>query len=221
MQETTLPLHRYFDMDKRLVFALLCVYYILFSYLWKELLFTDDVYYNTYAEQISLERIERYINIQRKVQWVAYIIMPLIILCKTSLVAICLNVGTLFAGYKIPFGKLFRIAAIAEGVFVLSSFVRMMWLYFVVQPSTIQEIKLFYPLSLLSFFSSGTVESWLMYPLQTINIFELTYWAVLALGMKWVLNEKFGRSFSLVMSSYGVGLLLWGLFITFLSITYS
>jgi hypothetical protein len=213
-------LRQYLNFDKRFIFISLCIYYVLFSYLWQEFLFTDSVYYNTFGEQVSLERIEAYINIQRSLKWIGFAILPLIILIKTSLVAVCLNIGTIFAGYRTQFGKLFKITLLAESVFVAASFVRVLWLYFVVKPETIVQIKMFYPLSLLSLYKDR-VEGWLVYPLQTLNLFELAYWLVLALGLKWLLNQRYEKALLLVMASYGVGLLVWAVFITFLSVNMS
>lgn len=59
-----------------------------------------------------------------------------------------------------------------------------------------------------------------MYPLQTLNVFELVYWLLLAKGVSEALNRDFTRSFELVMASYGSALVLWIVTVMFLTVTY-
>lgn len=211
----------YFAINKWGFFILVCLTYILISYVWRELILTEDVYFNTYGEQVALERIKNYVNIQKKIAWLGYIFLPLVMAIKISLVAICLNVGTLFSGYKINFKKLFHVALMAEGVFVIGGIVRTLWLMFFIDVNTLQDAQLFYPLSLLSIFDPETVEPWLIYPMQILNIFELVYWLVLARGMQLVLNKDYNSALTFVLSTYGIGLAVWIVLITFLSISFS
>lgn len=81
---------------------------------------------------------------------------------------------------------------------------------------------MFYPLSALNLFDYEQVEPWLLYPLQVLNVFELLYWFALAYGITRVLPEyDLGRAMGLVLSSYGVGLLVWVATVMFLTLTYS
>lgn len=207
-------------LDPRLLFVFIAVYYILFTYIWQEYLFTDNIYYNSFAEQISEERIKKYIFIQRKLWWMSFILLPMVLLVKTTLVAICLNVGTLFSDLKVKFAHLFRIALVAEIIFVLASFVRLGWLYFFIDYHTIRDIKMFYPFSLLNILQNHT-PAWLAYPLQTLNLFEVGYWLLLAFGLKQYIQWSFTKTTTLVLLSYGLGLIIWSVFIMFLSVNFS
>ncbi|GAB3250601.1 hypothetical protein GCM10027347_08480 [Larkinella harenae] len=59
------------------------------------------------------------------------------------------------------------------------------------------------------------------YPLQTANLFEFAYWFLLAYGVSDACKEPFSKAFSLVRSSYGVGLLLWVTLVVFVTVTYA
>jgi hypothetical protein len=58
----------------------------------------------------------------------------------------------------------------------------------------------------------------LIYPLQTVNAFELLYWFALAYGISKVTKSDLQGGMKVVLSSYVPALLLWIVFVTFLSL---
>lgn len=208
----------HFTFDKRLYFVFLCLCNLFIVYLSNEFLLTDDVYYQTYGEQVAIERIESYLEFKRELWWLGYTFVPITLLIKIGLVTVCLNTGTLMVNIKTSFGQLFKIALVGEGVFVATNLIRIFWLAFVKDVQVLSDIQFFYPLSLINLFDPTTIESWYTYPLITSNVFEITYFLVLALGIHWKLNRPFGKSLRLVTASYGTGLFIWMIFIMFLTI---
>ncbi len=200
---------------------ILILLHIASSFLISEYVLTDQVYYNTYSEQVTMERIDEQLETQQKWKWVGYSLIPLMILIKMGYTALCLNIGTLFAGFRVSFKKLFQIAIIAESVLVLASLAKVFYLGFIVDVNVYQDFQYAYPLSLLHFVEPGSIPAWLRYPFQTLNLFEVTYWCFLAAGISWLIKRSYRKSFSLVMSSYGVGLLIWMVFVVFMSINLS
>lgn len=212
---------KHFHFDKRLFFAILCLFLFVNSYILNEIIITADVYFQTYAEQVAVERIEELIKFVDKWQVVGYALIPLMLTLKISFTAICLNIGTIFNNYKISFARLFRIALIAEVIFAIATLTRNLWLLGYNDVNTMTDIQQFYPLSLMAFFDVNEIPSWMIYPIHTINLFEVLYWFALAIGLSMVLNENRKKMFTLVLGSYGVGLLVWMVFVVFLSINIS
>lgn len=210
-----------FRFNKILFFGLLCLYYCLNTYILSELVITKEIYYQSYSEQITYEQIDAYVETMAKWQWIGYVFIPITLLIKIGFVAFCLNIGTLLAGIKIEFKKLFQIVLIAHLTFAIASLTKGIWLLFFKEINTLQDAQLFYPLSLLTFFPPDKVEPWFIYPMQTINLFELAYWFIIAKGLKMVLNNTFSNALKLVASSYGLGLLVWMVIVVFLSINFS
>ena len=73
--------------------------------------------------------------------------------------------------------------------------------------------------------NSDVVDPIFIYPLSLLNVFELLYFVVLAWLLVGVINEanqerpvNFGKSLKLVTASYGSGLLLWVVFVMFISL---
>ena len=214
---------RYFGFNKWIFFFVLCLFYSLNTFVFNEVLITKEIYYQTFGEQVALDRIDELFEFREKWKWIGYVIVPLMLLFKISLVAVSLNIGTLFAGYKIGYKKLFQIAMIAETVFLTGALSKTLYLVLFKEVRVMQDIQYFYPFSLLGFFDDPqkTIERYLIYPLQTINLYEITYFLSLALGLHWVLKKPYKTTFVLTVASYGIGLLIWMVLIVFMSINMS
>ncbi|MDD3721151.1 MAG: hypothetical protein PHW92_01505 [Lutibacter sp.] len=180
----------------------------------------DKLVLNFYSEQLAQEQIEKLLESQEKWAWVGYAIIPLLILIRSSLVALCLSVGVFFYEMecKIPFKDFFRIALVGEFVLVLVGYFKLGYFYFIKTDYTLQDLQQYYPLSYINFLDLEKIQPWLVYPLQTINLFEISYFFVLVYGLWKLLKNKFSKSFEIVAVSYGGGLLIWLGLVMFLTL---
>jgi len=80
------------------------------------------------------------------------------------------------------------------------------------------DVQYFKPLSLLNFFEASEIEDWLIFPLQSLNLFEIAYMFVLAIGIKGILKKEYAEALNFTIPVYGSALVTWIVFITFLSI---
>lgn len=71
---------------------------------------------------------------------------------------------------------------------------------------------------MLNFFDASGIEGWLIVPLQSLNLFEIAYMFVLAIGIKGVLKESYTQALNFTVPVYGSALVTWIVLITFLSI---
>jgi len=209
---------------KTLWLFLMSSFFILF------LLFLSDFYLNTkelihnfYSEQLSEENIIEIAIIQDKWAWLNYAIIPLIILIRITLVSLCLSIGVFFYDMdrKIPFNQFLRIALIGEFVLIFVSLVKLLYFLFIKTDYTLQDLQQYYPLSYINFLDIEKLQPWLVYPLQTINLFELAYFLVLVYGLYKLLKNKFWKSFEITAVSYGTGLVIWIGLVMFLTLNIS
>ncbi len=207
--------------NKNLLFVVLCVIGILIAYLTSNMLISEELYFNQFGEQMTYDQIRSFLDFQYKYQWVSYLILPFIYLIKLSLLTIVLLTGTIFWNIKVSFKKLFQIALIAEFLFIIPSLIKLFWFLFFNTDINLLELQTFYPLSVLNLIDSTNIPQWLLYPLQLINVFEVIYWFILAYGISLVARERLPKMLGLVASSYGVGLFVWVVFITFITINLS
>jgi hypothetical protein len=207
--------------NKYLLFVFLCLTLFLINYLSANLILNDEIYFSYFAEQLSYNQIQSYLDKQLKYQWISYLVIPLIYLIKFVIVSLILLTGAIFYNIEISFKKLFQIALIAEFLFVIPSLIKLFWFLFIQTDFDLIDLQTFYPLSLLNLIDAESIPQWSLYPLQLLNVFEVFYWFILAYGLTLATQEKWQKMLGLVASSYGVGLFVWVVFITFITINLS
>jgi hypothetical protein len=200
------------------IFSYICIYLVTTTLLFNTFLISDTLYYNSFSEQLTAEKIEEAFSFNQKWSWLGYVFIPIIYLFKFSLIALALLTGFFFIDRKVGFSVLFKAVMLAEIPFLLVPLIKLFWFSFVQTQYDFNDLQYFYPLSALQLFEVKSLETWQIYPLQLLNVFELVYWVLLAYWLKRLLNITLTKGMEVVVASYGTGLLLWVVFITFLSL---
>jgi hypothetical protein len=200
-----------------LQFCLIVLAYIGLIILRNSLILTPDIYYRGLADQMTEERIDSYLSMKSQYWWVVAISPLINTLCKTLYTALCLAIGTIILGIDIQFTKLFRIALLAESVFVAAMALQVFGAMYLIEVRVPDDYANFAPLSALQFFDPATLKLWMKHPLRTVNLFEVAYMLVLAYFLTPLLKKRtYLQTLGLVVSSYGLGLLLWVVALAFL-----
>ncbi len=206
------------NIDVRLFLGLIILLNILLSIVLNWFVISDELYYQSLGEQLRTDLISKIINLKNKWDWIFFLITPLILFIKVLFVTVCLGVGNFILDWKLKLKQLFRIAIIAETVFLLAAFVRIIWFLLFKENLTFEYIQTFYPLSLLNLVVIKNIPQYLIYPLQLVNLFELLYWIVLSYLIKIYTEKSFDQSLGFVAKTYGMGLLSWVILVVFFSI---
>lgn len=195
---------------------------LLFVWAFQEFIYNKSLYYTSYSESFTKQTIEEMLGFQSRFWWTGYVFSPIILFFKFLYASICINIGAMISVIDIKFRDIFKTVMLAEVVFIIGQAIFLLSLYFNLNEVTLQNISGYYPLSALYFIGIENVNAqWAIYPLQTINLFETLYIAVIA----WILSKQhkfdFIESLSLVIPSYGLGLLLWVVLVAFLTLQIS
>lgn len=195
---------------------------ILISEITKIALDIDKLLYNTIAEKFTTQQLNHFFEFQNKWKWISYIFFPIYIVIKTSIIATVLYVGTYFfiqkeVGYK----SLWNIVIKAEFIFLLVATTKIIWFYFFQTKYDLEDIQYFYPLSALNIVGYRGLETWFIYPFQTLNLFELTYWLILAYFIGKETDTNMDKGLKIVAYSYIPALLLWVTTVMFFTLNYS
>ncbi|MEQ9403263.1 MAG: hypothetical protein RIM99_06760 [Cyclobacteriaceae bacterium] len=161
------------------------------------------------------------LNLRERWAWTSYAILPIIYLLKFTFITLWLLSGSILFGYKTSFKQVFQVVLVAEFVWLIPSILTIIWFGLIDTNYTLIDVQYFQPLSLLSFFDGSTLDNWMIFPLKALNLFEIAYMMVLALGMRKLLKRDFNTSLSFTVPVYGAGLVTWIVFITFLSINFA
>lgn len=174
----------------------------------KEVLHIDQLLYNSLAERLTSEQISTILTFQNRWEWITYLFLPLYIYLKILFITAILLIGIFFTERTIEFEKLFGIVVKAEFTFLLAIPLKVLWFHLFAEDYTFDDLQNYVPLSLESLLGYENFESWLIYPMQVLNLLEITYWFVLAFLIAKELHINMKKSFCIVASSYGSGLLI-------------
>ncbi len=201
---------------------LLSIALILLNEITNTFLDIKGLLYNSLSEQLTAKQLQQYFDFQDKWQWVSYFIIPLLLLIKTSLIASVIFIGTFFSNtVKLGFKQIWGVVLNAEFIFLLVPFFKLIW-FMVFQPSyTLEDIQYFYPFSGLNITGYKGLESWLLYPLQVLNLFEIGYVIYLGYQMGCLTQTSTDNGLKIVASSYLPALLLWVSLVMFFVLNYS
>jgi hypothetical protein len=137
---------------------------------------------------------------------------------RIGTVVLLLYTALYLADVAISLRKLLSEIIFAEFIFILPAGIKFLHFYQGHQPLTLTAWHRYYPLSTLSLL--GEVPADWHYALQTLNIFEVAYWFLLARGIQRATGIGFNKSLNLVIYAYLPPLVIWVAAVTFLSIVY-
>jgi hypothetical protein len=179
----------------------------------------NELLYKDLSEQLTLQQIEKILQTKTKWSWVGFAVLPLLLFLKITVIAWVLAIGGFFHDVELKHKHYFRTVLISEFVFLLPALLKIGWFYFFEMEYTLEEVQQFVPFSLMHLLGGEGVPDWGLYPMQIINVFEIVYWILLAfLINKYSQSEKGMR---VVLMGYGPALVIWIVFIMFLTLNYS
>jgi hypothetical protein len=156
----------------------------------------------------------------RTYSWVSYLVVPLLLLIKFSVLSLVIYIGVFFCDLQkeISFGKVFTVVIAGEVVFVVASLVKVLWFAFFAGNYTLKDLNFFYPLSLLNIFRQSELAPYWVYPMQTVNLFQVLYVFVLAFGLSRISNLGRDKTEKVILMTYVPAVVIWIVFIMFLTI---
>jgi hypothetical protein len=207
--------------NKARYFILYSCVFIVIVFLGNHILLTDELYFTFFSESLSYEGISEFLEMSRQIEWIIYLIIPLYILMKIFLVAVCLSIGALAFDYNSHFNRMFHAALFSEFTFIIPPVLKLFWFGFIVNDYDLMDLQYFLPMSGINFVDPAQLDNWLIYPLQLLNVFEVLYCCSLAFMLKDILNRSFGDCLAFVFSTYGVGMIFWVILVMFLTVSLS
>ncbi len=208
-----------YSLKKSDAFILITGIYIIIMWLSNILLINETVFYNTYSEQLTYERIIDLFNKLNKIKWAGYLFAFLGLVIKFYLVAFVIYCGIFLCNlhYRISFGEILGIVIVSEIIFLLAGVVKLLWFLFFVGDYNLNDLGFFFPCSLGNLFSSSEVEPFWVPAMQSLNLFQLAYIILLSAGLWIKSNLSRNEAEKVILISYVPGFVVWLAFITFLS----
>ena len=222
-----------------LLFLLFCLIHWLFNFVNSEFIATEELY-DQYLEQRQIEKygkdydeladefeddledVEEDDEYYWSDQAWDFGIMSLLKLIQFTIITAFIFVGLTLKSEtdKLSFAQILKVIVIAEFIFFIPALIKAMWFGFIAPANDYLEIRSFHPFSLLSVIGSDNVNDWMIYPLRTINLFEIIYVYAIIIGIHQVSNLKLASLTKPIILSYSLMLFMWISIRVYLSTTF-
>lgn len=203
-------------------FFLLAILTISYILLIKIVVNEDVMIYDSISKMYNQNEAKYIYDFQKKWEWLTYILIVLMLFIKGTMISSILYIGAFFLSTtKVTFRQLFDAVINAEFIFLIVGIIKIIWFYFFQTTYNLEDIQYFYPLSALNFIDHKELEPWLIYPLQTLNVFELVYIIVLSYQLGTLTKTNADTGLKIVASSYIPALLLWVTIVMFFTLNFS
>jgi hypothetical protein len=199
---------------------LFSLFYIVILWVTNNIIITDTFYFISFEKFMSIKRIEELINFNKKSEWLSYILLPIVNNIRYNFIAIIIFIGIHLYEIELSFKNCFKIVLLADIIPLVSTIIKILYFY-IYPPSNFVVLQNFNPLGLSSLISTDSIPKYVLYPIQQLNLFEVGYWLLLSYGIKSLGNVDFKKALKITSLSYGVGLLIWCIFIIFLQLQFS
>ncbi len=218
-QKVTAPSTSVYSINGWFVVGLICFVYVFFNWYLQTQVLTDQLYTYSLGRFVNPDKLSAFLEGQHRMFFLSYLMLFVNLGIRMLLVSTCLLAGLLLTSQKLPFRTLYRIVLFAESAFVAGVLFRLLVLAFSRDMNSLGHYLHFAPLSLYSFFPPDSVPVWLIYPLQTLDLFQAGYIFLLAAGIQHFMGKPLKKSLKLVLGSYGIGLLCWMIAVAFVTVS--
>jgi hypothetical protein len=210
--------------NAKLFFLVLCVVQLLITYAMQQVVLTNDVLAATLGSEISVNGVNQIIEQKSQWAWLSYAVVPVTLLIGISFVALCHYIVILFneksTNDKVWFSNIASFVTSAYAVFIIKSALIFFIAAYLVDITEVQDMQKVDLFSLAALVPVENYDAWWAIPLRTFDLFEILFMVLLTIGVSEMISVNKGQSFKLVLSSYGVGLLLWVLCLRFLRLSF-
>lgn len=201
-------------------FSLFCVTSFISSYLIHNTFFNEELFYNTFGEQLNLERIHKLLELGSRYRIINYLFIPVALILKILYNSFWVSIGSFLRIGKDNFGSNFSVCLKAEIVFFVMILVNLIVLFFFKDVNTLNDLRPV-PFSLLEIYKSNEIPKWLQYPLQTANIWEVFYCLTGTLIYSYKNNIDYKNSLYIFCIPYLIGLAIWIILVMFIGLQFS
>ncbi|MGP2550135.1 hypothetical protein [Mucilaginibacter rubeus] len=158
------------------------------------------------------------INVYENMKKWIYFSEAIYLLVKLFTIALIFYTALFLSGKTVSLAAIFKVTLLSEYIFLVPALIKIIWFHFYYPEPTLADWHKTYVLSALSMFD--TVPGDWYYVLQTLNVFEVTYWFILGFGISSITGLSYDASLKIVVSSYLPALFIWVCLVTFVSLMF-
>lgn len=209
-------LKKYFHFNTWIILSVIILIELAFNLVLQKYAMNENVLYNSLAQDLSVEEINNVAKITHSYSWGTFLWVPFSILIQVFLIAACINVGTLLLRYNIRFKEIFSVVVKAFAVFAIARLILIgAYTYFGV--NDFSDLDFLAKLSVYEWVNKVSIPDWAVFPLQKVNLFQIIFILLLAVGLNLAQHRGLKRWIPVVLGTYGVGLAIVMVLVVFLA----
>jgi hypothetical protein len=160
---------------------LLCV--LANNFVIQNYIMTKEVYHNLYDKRLEAHRIDEMVSIFKKYSVWSYVIGPVLLLLRFTLVTLLIQLPLVVKFIDIRFSQLFRVVVIAFFPLLLMQISYTIWLLHLPIDTINEQTFAFVPLAVTNFINVSDYANHVYGFLGNFNVFEFAWCFLLALGL--------------------------------------
>lgn len=181
------------------------LFYMTGLFLFSHFVWSPDIYEYSYKAETGFDT---YIDMVRRIDFVRYILSPVYIFSLAGIAMGLIKIGLMGHNIELDNKLLFKIILISTFFLSLPLLVKSVWFVLIQESYTMEEVKYFYPLSVLYFFDPSELHEKLVKALGRLNLYHLVFMLFIAWCVRIYTNHSLVRLFGIMIYTYGLGLLL-------------
>ena len=181
------------------------VFYLTGLFLFSHFVWSADIYEYNYEAETGFEN---YIGMVRRIDFVRYILSPLYIISLSGIAMGLIKIGLMGHNIELENKLLFKIILVATFILSLPLLVKSVWFVLIKGSYNMDEVRYFYPLSVLHFFDPTQLHEKMVKALGRLNLYHLAFMLFIAWCIGIYTNHSLLRLFGIVIYTYGLGFLL-------------
>lgn len=209
-------LKKYFSVNALNILIAILLIELVFNLTLKTRVLNDQVLTNSMAERMTMDEINTLLITFKSNAFLLIFFSLLQPLIEILLTAICINTGTLLLKIQLSFKDILEVVVKAFFVFSLTRIIFILAFFFI-NVERVEDLNVVSFWSLSDWIDLTSLPTWVIYPLQYINVFQMAFVLLLAYGLNMLKVRGFNRWIGLVLSTYGIGLIILILMISFLT----
>lgn len=152
-----------------------------------------------------------------------YLIENFIFLSLQSVaMLLCLNIGFLYFKFKVSFKNIFNLIVLSFIAIILNQFLLISiikWNNWTISTNSIKSASEKFNLG--NYINVEKIGPWLKLSLTSINLEQIIVLVLLTIGIHRILKLSFKKAFSIMLRTYGLGILLWLVFAMVMEMNFS
>jgi len=165
------------------IFTYLAIINFLIAFMASQFIFTKEIYYIIFSDQMELTRIDKYVDIINRFSFWSILLLPLFLLIRYVVVAFIIQIPLLIRYIEISFKYIFRWVMFASLALTLGQLTHFLHIYFTSAENINETLYKIQPLSLATLINPEEYVSNAIVILNQFNLFDMLWGLVLYIGL--------------------------------------